>query len=42
MNENRDTCPMAGDFRLQFSIWRNAAGNQKSEVTGQGYILFYS
>ena len=32
---------MTCDFWFQFSIWRNAAGNQKSEVTGQGYILIY-
>ena len=33
---------MTWDFRLQFSIWRNASGNQKSEVTVQDYILIYT
>ena len=33
---------MTCDFWIQLSIRRNIAGNQKPQVTGQGYILIYS
>ena len=32
-------CTMNCDFWLQFSNWRNTAGNQEPQVTGQGYIF---
>ena len=33
---------MTYDFWFQFSILSNAAGNLKSQLTGQGYILIYT
>ena len=32
---------MTWDLWLIFSIWRNATGNKKSDVTGQCYVLIY-
>ena len=38
----RNKYNLARDFWFQFSIWRNTPENQKTQVTGQGYIFTYS
>ena len=33
---------MTWNYWLQFSVWHNVAGDQKSEVTDNGYVLIYN